>query len=440
MKLLILGSDSRAHALTWKLFNSPTAGEISCAPGNGGTAPLASAPDFEPSDIAGIARWAFDESIGMVIPSYGLPLQLGLVDEAVSLGVNVCGPSQRAATMAYSRCATKAFMLRHKLPTPAGRPFDNLDTAERFLATQPMPVIIKADNPTLGEQVFDDRYAAIAGLHELFKARPLQGDNAGVVVESFIRGPRVVFSALTDGRTSLPLLPTRIYDRVDERDAGMHAPGIGAHTNHSKYASMLGDYMHQKLIQPIVESLAKDGLPYWGLLSIDCIIGADGPKLTGLRTTFHRGEAEVLLPRLKDDLLPLLQAAITQRLHDMPAPRFSPQASVGLGLFARGYPNYFASGGTIQGAEDLAQGVLLFHSDTERPQVSMGGGFLGGFGFGASASTASSEARITGGQPVTVVTLASTLAEARAAAMANAERIRFDGRSYRQSVAEREFA
>lgn len=432
MKLLILGNDGRAHGLVWKLFNSPQANEVVCTPGNGGTHQLATTVDLDLSDPAGIARWAFEQSIDIIVPANSVPLHHGLVDEAVAFGVNVCGPPQRSATLVRSRCASKAFMLRHKLPTASGRPFDSLATAEKFLATHPMPVIIKANNPALGEAVYEDRYAAIAGLHQFFGTQT-QADNAGVVVESYVRGPRVVMSALTDGRTAVPLLPVRLYDRLDDNDSGIQAPGIGAHTSNGRYGSLLATYFNQKLIQPIAAGFVQEGLPYWGVLSMDCVIAPDGPKLTAIRTAFHAGEAEVVLPRLEEDLLPWVQATLTQRLHELPPPQFAPLASVGLGLVARGHPNYFATGGAITGMEDLDPGVLLFHSATE--SIALGGRSLLGFGGAAGVPTL----RVAGGHPLTIVASAATLGGARGRALVNAERIHFEGRTYRASVGEREF-
>lgn len=432
MKLLILGDDGRAHVLVWKLFNSPQANEIFCAPGNGGTNPLAAPVDLDPRDTSNIARWAFEQSIDIIIPANGVALQHSLVDEAVGFGVNVCGPPQRSTALEQSRCQAKAFMLRHKLPTAPGRPFDNPTTAEKFLATQPTPVIVKADNPSLGEAVYEDRYAAIAGMHEFFGMRPLQGENVGVVIESYLRGSRVVMSAFADGRTAIPLLPARLYDRVEDNDSGLQAPGVGAHTGNGRYATLLADFLNAKLIQPIALGLAQEGLPYWGILGVDCVITPGGPRLTAIRSSFREGEAQVVLPRLEDDLLPWMQAMLTQRLHELPPPQFVPLASVGMGLVARGHPNYFATGGTITGIEDLDAGVLLFHSATE----SMTPTARGLLGFGSAGAPV---LRVSGGHPLTLVTTAATLAGARGLALANAERVHFDGRTYRSSVGEREF-
>ena len=295
MKVLLLGDDGRAHALAWKLFNSSLIDELICAPGNGGTAPLVPAATLELVDAAEIAHWAFAEGIDIIVPAASRPLHAGLVDEVVALHIGVCGPSQRSAALERSRCQAKEFMLRSNLPTPAGRAFTDLATAEKYLATQPLPIMIKADHPEAGEASFDDRYTALEGLRELFNARTLEGSNNGVVIERYLSGARVVFSAFTDGVTAVPLLPVRLYDRVEEGDTGAAARGVGAHTSDTTFARRLAEHLHQKFILPIVAGLARDGLPYWGILGIDCIITESGPRLVGLRSSMREGEAQVLV-------------------------------------------------------------------------------------------------------------------------------------------------
>jgi phosphoribosylamine--glycine ligase len=442
MKVLVLGDDGRAHTLVWKLFNSPLATDLVCAPGNGGTSQLAPTAELGTADVAAVARWAFDEGVDVIVPADGRLLQAGLVDEVVSFHIGVCGPSQRSSALLRSRCRAKEFMLRHGLPTAPGRAFGDLPTAEKFLATQQLPVMIKADHPAVGEAAYRDRYSALEGLRELFLARPLEGSNDGVVIESFLPGPRVVLSAFTDGRTAVPLLPTRLYDRLDDGDAGPPAPGMGAHTGNSLFARRLGDYLYEKLIAPIAAALAKDDLPYWGILGIDCVISDGGPRLTALRTSMREGEAQVVLPRLEDDLMPWIQAMIARRLHEQPAPRWLATPSVGLGLVARGYPHHFPVGGAIEGAEQLDEGVLLFHSATENPSglryMPRSGGARGR-GLPLTGGGGAGLVRTAGGHVLTVVAMGATLAGARGRAIVNAERVTFEGRSYRSDIGSKEF-
>jgi phosphoribosylamine--glycine ligase len=447
MKILVLGGDGRAHALAWKLFNSPLATELICAPGNGGASTIVPTTDLDLTDAAALARWAFDEGIDMIVPSGSQPLHAGLVDEVVSLHIGVCGPSQRSTALERSRCQAKEFMLRHGLPTPPGRAFTDIATAEKYLATQPLPVMIKAGNPAAGEAAYDDRYAALEGLRDLFAARTLEGPNDGVVIESYLKGPRLVMSAFTDGRTAVPLLPARLYEHVEESDRGAAGRGVGAHTGNSTFARKLADFLQAKFVAPVVAGLAREALPYWGILGIDCVVTDQGPRLIGLHSSMREGEAQVVLPRLEEDLLPWIEAMIAQRLHELPAPRWSPTASVGIGLMARGYPHHFPVGGAIRGLEDLDAGVLAFHSATENPtglrytpRLSRGSGAGVGLpGFPFFGAGGAGGLHTTGGLVMTVVATGATLAGARGRALINAERIAFEGRTFRTDIAAREF-
>lgn len=446
MKVLALGTDGRLHTLAWKLFNSSLVTELICAPGNGGTGQIAPSVDLDITNAAAVARWAFDEGVDVIVPADSASLQAGLVDEVISFHIGVCGPSQRSTMLSGSRCRAKEFMLRHNLPTAPGRSFDNLNTAEKYLATQPLPVIIKSDHPDGGEAIYNDRYAALEGLRDLVAARPLEGGTNGVVIESYLQGQRVAFSAFTDGKTAVPLLPVRIYDRLEEGDRGPLAPGMGAHTSTSLFAQKLGAYLHEKLILPIVAAMEQDSLPFWGILGIDCVITQQGPRITAIRCSMLECEAQVVLPRLEDDLMPWVQAMIARRLHEMPAPRWAAVSSVGIGLVARGYPHHFPVGGPIEGLETLESGVLAFHSATENPAgltytPRAHTSTLSSFGlplFSSSSSSASST-RTTAGHVLTVVAQGATLAGARARAIVNAERIRFDGCSFRGDIGAKDF-
>ncbi len=444
MKVLVLGGDGRAHTLVWKLFNSPLVTELVCAPGNGGTSQITPSVALDQANAATIAHWAFDEGIDLIVPAGGESLRAGLVDEVIALQVSVCGPSQRSTALETSRCQAKEFMLRYNLQTAPGRAFTSLATAERYLAAQPLPVMIKADHPSGGEATYHDRYAALEGLRELFAARPVDGANDGVVIESYLPGPRVVMSAFADGNTTIPLLPTRLYDRIEEGNSGTFAHGVGAHTGTGTFARRLGAYLHEKLIAPVAAGLVSENLPFWGILNIDCIVTDQGPRLTAVRSSMREGEAQVVLPRLQDDLLPWLQAMITRRLHDMPAPTWAITPSVGLGLMARGYPYHFPVGGPLRGVDELEEGVLAFHSATENPagirytpQRSRGSGagllgLLGGSGLGTALRTS-------GGLVLTVVGMGATLASARGRALINADRVAFEGRTFRGDIGAKEF-
>lgn len=442
MKLLVLGGDGRAHALVWKLFTSSQV-DVICGPGNGGTALLAPQVDLNALDAEAVARWAFEEQIDIIVPVDGAPLRAGLVDEVVAMHIGVFGPSRRSTRLEQSRLAAKEFLLRHKLPTPAGRTFRDLATAEKYLAAQRLPVVIRGDHPDAVGGVFDERYAALDTLRSLFNFRSLEGDNAGVLIEEYVAGPRVSFSALTDGHTAMPFLPTRIYDRLAENDQGEYAPGMGAHTSTSAYSRKLGAYLHRHLIVPIVAALSRENLPYWGILGLDCVITTRGPHIMALRSSLADMEAQVVLPRLEDDLLALIQATIARRLDQMPPLRWRNEACLAISLVGQGYPHHAASGLPIEGLAELDAGVLVFHHQTENPaglryNPAARRDPLAMFSFGG---TTESRLAITtsGGHVLSVVASAATLNGARGRAILNCERIHFSGCHYRGDIGRREF-
>jgi phosphoribosylamine--glycine ligase len=448
MRVLVLGDDGRAHALVWKLFNSPHDIDLLCAPGNGGTGLLAPlVGNLDVRNAAEVGRWAFDEGVDLIVPASGAPLRAGVVDEVVSFQIGVCGPSQRSTVLETSRCRAKEFMLRYELPTVPGRAFDNLATAEKYLAAHSLPVAVWADSPEVGGAVFADRYQALAALRTLFATRPLDSANDGVVIEEHVPGFPVSLSCFTDGTTAVPLLPVRTYETLGPGDEGPPAPGMGAFTDVSLYSERLTSYLHRRLLAPLVAGLAREGLPFWGILGIDCTVGQDGPRLTSIRCALRDLEAQVLLPRLEDDLLPLIQLAITRRLHDLPPLRWKPQASLGIGAVAQGYPNHFGVGMRIEGFAKLEPGVLVFHSHTDNsdarpyeqePLAQRGGGLVGLLSRAQLRSPGSITS--TDGHVLTLVALGSTLAEARATAYRNAEHLEFAGRFYRPDIGARSFS
>lgn len=439
MKILVLGGDGRAHALVWKLFNSAAA-DLLVAPGNGGASLLAPVAPVDPANAVEVARWAFDEGIDLIVPADSASLAAGLVDEVISMHIGVCGPPQRALQLERSRCFARAFLERHGLPVARGRACADLATAEKYLAAQTLPVVVKADAPDGGENVYHDRYAALEALRAGFAEQGGQG--AGMVIEEHLPGVTVSFSALTDGGAAVPLLPVRTYDRLGPAPDSAEAPGMGAITGNSGYAQKLGAFLQGHVVTPLVAALARERLPYWGILGVDCVISEQGPRISGLRCSMRSMEAEAVLPRLEDDLLPLIEAAITRRLDRMSPLRWRDEASVALGLVAQGYPHHYPYGAPIHGLSEVDQGVLVFHDQTHNPaglrySPAARAGGLGGLLAGAQTPLAA--VTVTGGHVATVVAMGATLAGARGRALLNAERISFTGRTYREDVGAHEF-
>lgn len=446
MKILILGSDGRAHALAWKLFSSSVADEIFCAPGNGGTSLLVPSVELDVQNPAEIGRWAFDRGIELIVPTDETVLLAGLVDEIVSLYIAVCGPPQRAAQLAFSRCATHTFLHKHDLAAPRGRTCTDLSTAEKYLAAQPLPIGLRADRPHERDGIYTDRYTALEALRTIFSDQQLNQQGKGVIIEEALEGAPISFSAITDGQSLVPLLPVRTYDRLESGDGGLVAPGMGAHSSTSNYAIRLGEYLQQRIMHPLLSALARDGIPHWGVLGIDCIITNHGPKVITLRNTLRSMEAEVLLPRMDEDILPVLRDAVGQNLGHVAKLRWRAEPSVGIGLMTQDYPRYLAAGGAIHGLSELEAGTFAFHNQTHNPAgmryqaQSRGPNPLFSFLPGSTTSQASNLAiTTTGGHPLSIVASGSTLEEARRRALRGAECVTFTGRNYRDDIGAKDF-
>ncbi len=446
MKVLVIGATGTAHALVWKLFNSDRIDQLASIPGNGGASMLAPvAPARE--TLTETVRWAYNEDFNVIVPADGDVLGEGLVDEATPLKMAVWGAPKRSALLQRSPLWSKEFLNRYKIPTSPGRAFGDRATAERYLAAHSLPVMLWSDYPSEFDGAYTDRGAAMAALDGIF-ALPLRDDHfRGVVIEAPAAGPTVAYSCFTDGTTLVPLLPARIYDRLDNDDAGWAAAGMGAHTSPTPLLERIGDYIHRLVMVPLLAALARENLPWWGILGVDCAITAAGPQVIRIRTTLGDPEAQVVLPRLQDDLFTLIAACNNRALHTLPPLRWKPEASVGVTLVAQGYPHTFPTGLSIGGLTELEAGVLAFQSETVNPvgmnyvsvmvQMPEKRGLLGGFGSAFSEAmlvrpSGPSQLSTQGGRVLTVVALGANLADARAKAYANLGRIALP-RSYHRT-------
>ncbi len=448
MDLLVLGSDGRTHALLWKLFNDPAVQRVVCTPGNGGTQQIVpSLPELDITVPDDLIRWTMTEHYDLIVPAEPAPLYHGLANDAAEVRLLVVGAPIPPALLGGSICDSREFLLRHNLPTPAGRAFRQLERAERFLAAQPLPVMLRADQPDTEPRSYTDRYEALQGLRDLFAADPLDETHHGVVIEAYHPGILVAFSAITDGTTALPLLPARIYNYRDATAQAAYAPGMGAHTGTSAYYQKLAQYLHQRLLLPTLAALAREQQPWVGILGLDCLITKQAPLIIGLRCTLRDMEAQVVLPRLKGSLLTLFQAAVTGRLASLPPIEWHDEATVGLALVSDGYPHYAPIGSPISGLDLLDEDVLVFHDQTRIPS---GLTYHSNERYGIQlvndmianlvrvGKRPNQGLVVDGGHVLTLVARGATLQGARGRALLNAERISFSGRTVRSDVGARE--
>jgi phosphoribosylamine--glycine ligase len=368
MRVLVVGNGGREHALCWKLRQSPELSELFCAPGNPGIARLADCPPIGADEIHALADFAQEAKIDLTVVGPELPLTLGIVDEFKSRGLRVFGPSRAAAELEGSKAYTKSFLARHGIPTARFEFARERAAAERAAAEFGFPVVLKADGLAAGKGVVVamDAGELEAGLTAMFDERRFGAAADIVVVEEFLAGEEVSLLALVDGKRLLPFATARDYKRLSDGDQGPNTGGMGAHSPSGVLDGKSAADALERILHPTVEAMADEGRPFVGVLYAGLMLTADGAKVLEYNVRMGDPEAQALLLRLEDDLLPILAAGAdgsfgATRLH------FRKEASAVVVLASRGYPERPMRGEPIEGldAAERHPGVVVFHAGTQ---------------------------------------------------------------------------
>lgn len=383
MRVLVVGGGGREHALCWKLRQSPLLSELFCAPGNPGIAELATPVPIAPEEIAKLADFATDLKVDLTVVGPELPLSLGLADELISRGLAVFGPRRAAAEIESSKVFAKQLMERHGIPTAAFALAHDAAEARAAARRFGPPVVLKADGLASGKGVFvaQDEAEVEEAVRALFEERRFGASAERVVVEECLAGEEVSFMALADGERVLPLATAKDYKRIGEGDTGPNTGGMGSHSPAGVIAAEAAAEVVERVIQPAVAGLAAEGRPFVGVLYAGLMMTAAGPRVLEFNARFGDPEAQVLLLRLEDDLLPLLAEAAAGRCEPRRL-RFRHEAAACVVLAAPGYPGRPVGGEPIGGLERAAAhpGVEVFHAGTalaaEGGVVSAGGRVL----------------------------------------------------------------
>jgi phosphoribosylamine--glycine ligase len=397
MKILLIGSGGREHALAWKLAQSPRLTKLYAAPGNPGIAAHAELIDLDPLHIESVVAFARDENIGLVVIGPEQPLVAGLADRLRADGVLVFGPNQKAAQLEGSKGFTKDLCARAGIPTAAYARFSNLFSAQGALARFGLPVVIKADGLAAGKGVVIAHTSeeAQTALRDMFGGS-FGGAGAEVVIEEFLEGEEASFFALTDGMTAIPFGSAQDHKRVGEGDTGPNTGGMGAYSPAPVLTTALQAQVMREIILPTIETMANAGMPYSGVLYAGLMLTADGPKLIEYNARFGDPETQVLMPRFEGDLIELMLAVAEERLAQIRVPKLSPRTALTVVMAARGYPGTPEKGGEIEGISAAeAGGAIVFHAGTalrDGQLVANGGRVLAVTGTGASASEAQAAA------------------------------------------------
>jgi phosphoribosylamine--glycine ligase len=414
VKVLVVGSGAREHALAWKLAQSPLVEELYAAPGNPGIARVARCVPIRADAIVELADFAESLRLELTVVGPELPLVLGIRDEFARRGLLLLGPSRAAAEVEGSKAFTKGLCQRYGIPTARGGVAHNREQAAALARTLGLPVVLKADGLAAGKGVLicRDEEALEEALVRFFERREFGAAGERVVVEECLVGEEVSFLVLTDGDTVWPFPTARDYKRLEDGDRGPNTGGMGALSPGPLPREAAAAILKQ-IVYPALAALAKEGRPYQGVLYAGLMLTAEGPKLLEFNCRLGDPETQVILPRLAGDLLPALAAAAQGKLGE-PALEVAREAAACVVLASRGYPQAPQTGDPIEGVEEAeASGALVFH-----------------------AGTALRDGQLVthGGRVLSVVGRGATLAEAVAAAYRGANAVRFAGMHFRRDI------
>ena len=396
MKVLVVGSGGREHALCWALAASPLAEALYCAPGNAGIAEVATCLPVAATDIDGMAAACRTEGIDFVVVGPEAPLVAGLVDRLEAAGIKAFGPDARAAALEGSKGFAKDLCAKYGIPTAAYARFDDSGKAKAHIRARGAPIVVKADGLAAGKGVVvaasvDEACAAVDRL-----AASLGDAAAEFVVEDALVGEEASFHALVDGAHALALAAAQDHKQVGDGDVGANTGGMGAYSPTPAVDAAMAEEIMARIVRPTVAAMAAEGRPFRGVLYCGLMLTAGGPQVLEYNVRFGDPETQVLVPRLKSDLLPALLAARDGVLDRFDL-RWRDDAAVCVVMASRGYPGSYETGSEIRGLDAAARlpGVTLFHAGTEAIDgriAAAGGRVLGVTATGATTAEAQARA------------------------------------------------
>ena len=368
MKVLVIGSGGREHALAWKLAQSPRVSEVIVAPGNAGTATEAgcrNAP-VPVTDLDGLLQLARDEGVALTVVGPEGPLVAGVVDRFRAAGLRVFGPSAAAAQLEGSKAYAKDFLARHRIPTAFYSVFTQVEPALAYVRDKGAPIVVKADGLAAGKGVIVAMTLAEAedAVRDMLSGNAFGEAGARVVVEEFLEGEEASFISMVDGRTALPMATSQDHKRVGDGDTGPNTGGMGAYSPAPVVTEAVHARVMAEVVNPTVAGMIADGIPFTGFLYAGLMIDATGaPKVIEFNVRFGDPETQPVMLRLQSDLVELVEAAIDGRLHETRA-QWDARPSLGVVMAARPYPEAPVTGEVISGLDAVPPTAKVFHAGT----------------------------------------------------------------------------
>ena len=417
MDILVIGGGGREHAIVRKLKESPRTGKLYCAPGNGGIAKDAECVPISAMDIPAVVAFAKEKKIDLVFVAPDDPLAAGMVDALEKEGIPAFGPRANAAIIEASKVFSKDLMKRYHIPTAQYEVFADPAEAVSFIEkNNRFPIVVKADGLALGKGVLicPDLEAAKDAVREIMEDKVFGASGSRVVVEEFLTGPEVSVLAFTDGHCVKPMVSSKDHKRALDNDEGLNTGGMGTISPNPYYTDAIAEECMNTIFLPTIEAMNREGRPFKGCLYFGLMITADGPKVIEYNARFGDPETQVVLPRLKTDLVDIVMAVVGERLADLPI-EWSDEACACVVMASGGYPGHYEKGIPIEGLDENGQveGAVVYH-----------------------AGTALKDGRLVtnGGRVLGVTATGETLSEALSRAYAAVGKIHWDGVHFRHDI------
>lgn len=417
MKVLITGGGGREHAIAWKLAQSPRVDKLYCAPGNAGIAEVAECVNIGVMDFDAQVAFAKEQQIDLVIVGPDDPLAAGAVDAFEAAGIRAFGPRKNAAILEGSKAFSKDLMKKYHIPTAAYENFDNPEAALAYLETAKMPIVLKADGLALGKGVLicNTLEEAKEGVKSLMLDKQFGSAGNCIVIEEFMTGREVSVLSFVDGKTIRIMTSAQDHKRAKDGDQGLNTGGMGTFSPSPFYTEEVDEFCQKYIYQPTVDAMKSEGREFKGIIFFGLMLTEDGPKVLEYNARFGDPETQVVLPRMKNDILDVFEACIDGRLDQIDL-EFEDNAAVCVVLASAGYPEHYEKGFPITGLDTFKEkdGYYVFHAGSK---------------FDADGNIVTNGGRVLG-----VTATGSNLKEARANAYEAVEWVEFDNKYMRNDI------
>lgn len=413
MKILVVGGGGREHTIVWKIAQSPKVEKIFAAPGNGGISQLAECVDIKACDTDAMVKFAKENNIDLVMIAPDDPLVLGMADAMEAAGIRAFGPKKDAAIIEGSKVFSKNLMKKYNIPTAAYEVFDNSSDAIEYLKKSSFPTVIKAEGLALGKGVIiaQNEEEAVAAVREIMEDKKFGESGSRIVIEEFLTGPEVSVLAFTDGKTVVPMVSAQDHKRAYDNDEGLNTGGMGTFSPSRLYTKAMEEECMRNIFLPTMNAMNSEGRTFKGVLYFGLMMTKDGVKVIEYNARFGDPETQVVLPRLKTDLVEIMEAVIDEKLADINI-EWEDNAAVCVVLASGGYPVKYASGYEIGGL-DKTEDVYIFHAGTKYKDGKM---------------------YTAGGRVLGVTAMAENIDAAREKAYKNVEKISFTDMHFRKDI------